>query len=248
MPGDQVSVNTKLVEETAYTEKVTEQDFERYISAYALRYKDFFANRKNGISNDSIVSLQTKLITELTYKLEKFIGREKINRPFFVGFLDVKAPFIKIDFEENQVSLEDALPTSQYYLMRANSYDLEPVLNKQLSWEDFSLTFRMRLNREPDIYQVLMQGFMILEAEDLERFCNKIMEIENRRERIVLDAGGCKFSMDKYCPHQGADLSEGWVEDNRYLVCPRHGWKFDLLDEGNSKSTSSTINAIQLDE
>lgn len=29
------------------------------------------------------------------------------------------------------------------------------------------------------------------------------------------------------CPHQGASLCEGWVEDD-IVICPVHGWEFDM--------------------
>lgn len=32
--------------------------------------------------------------------------------------------------------------------------------------------------------------------------------------------------VEDVCPHQGAMISEGWVDDG-LLVCPRHGWEFD---------------------
>jgi len=40
------------------------------------------------------------------------------------------------------------------------------------------------------------------------------------------------------------DLAEGWVEQERYLVCPRHGWHFDLANHGSCTSNATTINAV----
>jgi len=125
---------------------------------------------------------------------------------------------------------------------------LERVLDGHLTWEDFSLTFRMKLNREPDVYQTIMQGFLILEAEDLEAFCGHILALENNNERITVEAGGCRYSVDKLCPHQGADLSQGWIEEDRYLVCPRHRWRFDLHNDGACTDNDGTVNCIALEE
>lgn len=38
--------------------------------------------------------------------------------------------------------------------------------------------------------------------------------------------GGRLAALNDTCPHQGAPLSEGAVEDGR-LVCSWHGWSFD---------------------
>ena len=38
---------------------------------------------------------------------------------------------------------------------------------------------------------------------------------------------GSAFAVPDHCPHAGARLSQGYVEAG-YLVCPEHGWRFDL--------------------
>lgn len=37
------------------------------------------------------------------------------------------------------------------------------------------------------------------------------------------------FALDNLCPHKGARLSLGSIEDG-FVVCPMHGWKFALSD------------------
>ena len=37
---------------------------------------------------------------------------------------------------------------------------------------------------------------------------------------------GALSALDNECPHHGAPLSEGTIEDGR-VVCPWHGWSFD---------------------
>jgi UDP-MurNAc hydroxylase len=49
--------------------------------------------------------------------------------------------------------------------------------------------------------------------------------------------------VNRFCPHQGADLTGAWVEDGRYLVCPRHRWHFDLSDEGKCMTNCTSIHA-----
>lgn len=40
---------------------------------------------------------------------------------------------------------------------------------------------------------------------------------------------GEHFAIDDFCPHQGASLSEGYVE-NHCVACPLHQWRFDIRD------------------
>jgi nitrite reductase (NADH) small subunit/3-phenylpropionate/trans-cinnamate dioxygenase ferredoxin subunit len=37
------------------------------------------------------------------------------------------------------------------------------------------------------------------------------------------------YALDNRCPHAGANLSGGWIEDD-CVVCPRHCWPFRLAD------------------
>ncbi len=52
---------------------------------------------------------------------------------------------------------------------------------------------------------------------------------------LVIRHQGRIFAVDAMCPHQYAPLIGGDVEDH-VLVCPLHGWRFDVrtgLDPGN---------------
>lgn len=55
------------------------------------------------------------------------------------------------------------------------------------------------------------------------------------RTLCVVRMNGAVSAMDNVCPHRGAPLSEGTIEEGR-LVCPWHAWSFDLrtgqADEG----------------
>lgn len=42
----------------------------------------------------------------------------------------------------------------------------------------------------------------------------------------VARIGGALHALDNVCPHRGAPLAEGVVEDGR-VICPWHGWSFD---------------------
>ena len=54
----------------------------------------------------------------------------------------------------------------------------------------------------------------------------------------VFHDGGRYFAINDFCPHMGASLSEGHVEDGT-VMCPWHAWRFRLSDGtwmDNSKS------------
>jgi nitrite reductase (NADH) small subunit len=49
------------------------------------------------------------------------------------------------------------------------------------------------------------------------------------RAIAVFRRGGRIFALGDSCPHMGASLSEGYL-DRTSVVCPWHGWAFDLID------------------
>lgn len=45
----------------------------------------------------------------------------------------------------------------------------------------------------------------------------------------VFNENGQYFAINDFCPHMGASLSEGHVEDGA-VMCPWHAWRFRLND------------------
>jgi nitrite reductase (NADH) small subunit len=37
------------------------------------------------------------------------------------------------------------------------------------------------------------------------------------------------YAIDNECPHYGAPLCDGWVDDH-VVTCPWHAWQFDVTD------------------
>lgn len=45
---------------------------------------------------------------------------------------------------------------------------------------------------------------------------------------LVAWAEGEVFAIEDACNHAGASLAEGWLEEKKCIVCPMHGYVFDL--------------------
>jgi nitrite reductase/ring-hydroxylating ferredoxin subunit len=45
----------------------------------------------------------------------------------------------------------------------------------------------------------------------------------------LFNEGGRYFAIDDVCPHMGASLAEGYVEDG-VVACPWHAWRFRICD------------------
>ena len=55
-----------------------------------------------------------------------------------------------------------------------------------------------------------------------------IVEV-NRKDVAVFKTNGQFFAIDDLCPHMGASLSGGFIEDG-VVTCPWHYWRFRLSD------------------
>lgn len=49
------------------------------------------------------------------------------------------------------------------------------------------------------------------------------------RTVAVFYVDGSYWAIDDFCPHMGASLAEGYVEDGA-VACPWHAWRFSIHD------------------
>src|SRR5208282_5322824 len=99
----------------------------------------------------------------------------RIQVPMYFGFTDSSHKLLRINFPEKTVECVEEIAERNYYSLKAPSWQIARVLEHAITWEEFALTFRMRLNRKPDIYQTLIQGFLLMEPEDMNWFCGRIL-------------------------------------------------------------------------
>jgi len=246
MPGDVVSAARGTIDSCG-EERVAEESFEPYIRAYAERYRDYFADRQPHHSAYQLDSLWQQLRGALQRKLSAFVLHERVRVPLYFGFSDSAGRLLRLDFPAGTVDFASAISEADFCSILIPSWQIARVLDGSLSWEELALTFRVRLNRKPDVYQTLIQGFLLMEPEDMNWFCARVVEIEARKNRVIVEAGGTKYSIDRFCPHQGGDLSQGWLHEGRFWTCPRHRWQFDLERDGRCTTSSGSIHAVCLE-
>jgi UDP-MurNAc hydroxylase len=247
MPGDVLDVADGAVHALG-ADRVDEAGFRAYIEGYTAQYAGFFRARQELCRAGDPAGLLRRLAVDLRGKLDALELNDRVTTNLYFGFTDVPGLMLRVNFPERDIATCRSVDETAYYRIRAPSWEVARVLEGRISWEDFAHTFRLRLSREPDVYQTIVSAFLRLDPPDLNRFCAKILNIEKRQERIVKEANGSRYVIDRYCPHQGGDLLYAWVEDDRYLTCPRHGWRFDLENDGICPDNVGKINAVCLEE
>jgi UDP-MurNAc hydroxylase len=248
MPGDVLDVETGTIA-YATKDRVSEETLEPYIRAYAASYEGFFLERQRLYQDrDGGVAVLGRLQRALEEKLNVLTLHDRVQTPLYFRLDDVPERMLRVDFPAKRVAFTSEIEDEEQYSITAPSWEVARVLDEKITWDDFSLTFRMRLNREPDLHQTVLQGFLRLEPEDMNWFCSKLLNIESNQERVVVEAGGRRYAIDRYCPHQGGDLTEGWIEEGRFLTCARHQWQFDLERDGQALKNEGSIHAVCLDD
>jgi len=246
MPGDVLSAKTGGFL-TRSRNQVSEAGFTSYLQAYAAARQGLFAQLQASAEATSGSQVIERLGDELKGKLAGFMLHKRIDLPLYFALSDFAGTMLRIDFCNKNIDRVSQISDGRCYSISAPAWQIKRVLEGHLTWEDFALTFRMRLKREPDLYQTLIQAFLIMEAEDLPWFCRRMLDMESNQSRLVVEAGGRRYAVDRFCPHEGVDLKEGWVDDAGYLVCARHGWRFDLANGGRCTTNGTSVHAL-LDE
>ena len=204
-----------------------------------------FASR-NVTDQAELGRIFSRLRAEMEEKLSHLELRDRVRVPLYVSLRELPNRMLRIDFPAGRVEEVAALADERRYTFELRASDALRVLDRAMTWEELFLSLRVRLSRVPDEYDPVLHGFLALEAKDLGSLCDSIREVEANRERAIVDTGRALYSVQRYCPHQGADVTEGWIEGGTVLVCPRHRWHFDLEKQGRCTLNDSSLCAERL--
>jgi UDP-MurNAc hydroxylase len=246
MPGDVLDALSSRI--TAWSEERFEEEKAlTYIAEYADSYRRYFEERVTSHERVDAQETLEALRMELDRKLEQLSLADRVTLPLYFRLDGASKRMLRVDFGRRTVDYAFVNSDSKYYEITAPVWQIAKILARELTWEEFSLTFRARLKRDPDVYDPVLHAFLIMEIADIGRYCDHLLQIEAQEQRIVVEADGKKFSVRRYCPHQGGDLSCGWIDHGRFLTCPRHRWQFDLLQGGLCTTNRTDIGAVCLE-
>jgi len=139
-------------------------------------------------------------------------------------------------FEPSKKNIYSLKAEKKYFaLMSSNHY----------RWQDIYLSLRAQPYRKPDNFDNYINLFLFSDPENIrEGFISSLM-ISDERIIKVSPNGEC-YEMNRYCPHQGADLSDVEINEKNEIICPRHSWRFSLDEMGKSLNSSHTICAKKI--
>ena len=203
-----------------------------YLKKYQSLHIDKF--KMNTITNNT--ELIKTFCKYLTKKLNLFEFTEEIDiNLYFNIFKGETRTTIEINFKKKQINIVDKIPF-KYFLVEIKEEYLDEYLKSNMNFHDFLLSFRQFMSRNPDQYDYLIDSFMCLEEFNLKSFNKKFNLLkEQEREKLEVEFKDKIYCIDRFCPHEGADLKYSLINEDGLLICPRHCWEFDLNNKGECR-------------
>jgi L-ascorbate metabolism protein UlaG (beta-lactamase superfamily)/nitrite reductase/ring-hydroxylating ferredoxin subunit len=231
MPGDRLDVATGSVDLDATWADFSYADTSQYLEDYAQRrqaevqavYREF-PDPPNG---SGLAQRFMNHFIELGSLSDYFLHRIGMTVRFVVSGADGGTWDVDLGPHTCVVHLEPGDVEPQYRISVEARW-LDAVLTGRRSWEDLFLSLRIGAWREPDRYNDYLVGLLkhadagALEA--VERFEGE----RDPDDTIVMSEGGREWTVSRYCPHAGEDLTHGAVIRDGVLRCLGHNFDFDL--------------------
>lgn len=217
--------------------------------------KDELQQYKHSITNvwdeDIDNNFNRSVLEELILERFKRINKIEIKDPTILIF-NFSNHFNDKDFSnKNKIFIDLANKRIMNEFDYRNNY-YEIVAEKKYfnlmcfeKWQNVALSLREKIVRRPDKFSNILNIFLFSDLEDLRENIINTQSISKERIKILNDDGET-YEINRFCPHQGADLCNATITKQNLLICPRHGWEFDLNANGINKSSGETVNSKKL--
>ena len=208
---------------------------------------------RNGIKNywDNIPNkLDRKLLEDQILKRFSEIKDIKINNcPILIfnygnTFNNDKTTKNKIFIDLNEKKLLDNFDYSSNFeeIVSTEKYFYLMCIER---WQNVYLSLRANVFRKPDIVSNSLNIFLFSDISNIRNNFLSTNEI-NSEKVIVENKSKQRYIVNRYCPHQKADLCNAEIDEDNNLICPVHAWKFNLNNGGKDNRSNLTINSKKI--
>jgi UDP-MurNAc hydroxylase len=144
-----------------------------------------------------------------------------------------------IDLEAKRIINEFSVDFDKKYILSADKKYFS-LMCSNYRWQDIYLSLRARPCREPDEFNNYINLFLFSDVDNIRDGFMSTLGIPDERV-LVKGWDGAVYEINRFCPHQGADLSAAEVNEKQELLCPRHGWRFSLDKSGDVEHGAYSI-------
>jgi len=210
---------------------------------------EHYRHRRKNIWVDLNIEFSSdKLKAAVNQRLQLLEGFEFASQPL-IRFIWGKRISDQLVIDLNHKSIittasDEKIRSYGEYIIEAEPKYFALMHDKNHRWQDISLSFRQQLSRRPDKFSNILNIFLFSDPSNLVDALGSTLD--QKQERIELVHLNEMYSIDRYCPHQGADLLRVSPDKDCMIVCPRHQWKFDLQKGGKDEKHGESINAERI--
>jgi len=200
--------------------------------------KKFFQGRPNlQVESKEIISFLNKKLR----KIKNYIGSCDFQGPLIMTLNNIN---YLIDFDHVKIIITQEFFFPQAYMrIIASDWWFKLMVNNE-SGQNLCLTMHPRIIRN-NKYCVFQNLFLFSNLDDIKIVFEQTLNFNEQRCIVKLN-NGCKFEINQFCPHQGADLKNVKII-NGILTCPRHNISFDLNQKGKAlNGINLTLNAKKI--
>ena len=195
----------------------------------------------NPWENISHVFNKQSLLNEINLRLSKISEFSFGDTPLIIfQWGELTEDKIVIDIKKNMVVEEYSKEIPSIVVAASEKYF--SLMHSGYRWQDIYLSLRAKVIRRPDVFNNIANIFIFSDIANIQDSMKSTLNISNERIEVEVEPG-VTVSFARFCPHQGADLCDAKIDKNYKLKCPRHGWEFDLKNNGVNKESQETIKA-----
>ncbi|WP_340260993.1 Rieske (2Fe-2S) protein [Roseobacter sp. HKCCA0882] len=187
---------------------------------------------------------ENRLIGEVNKRLEK-VSDLKFE----------KCPIILFDWGNNgleinlnngttkTIDLTKYLLPEEYMKISASEAYFHLMSDAQYRWQDVYLSLRASVQRSPDVFNTFVNIFISSDVTNIRSAFKTTIDVNEERIVVVDPHSGNNFEIQRFCPHNGADLKDASIDESGNLICPRHSWLFDLNRGGQCDRADVSLKA-----
>ena len=135
---------------------------------------------------------------------------------------------------------------SNFMRLQASPAYFSLMANPKYRWQDIFLTLRVNVKRMPDIFNTFINIFLFSDVSNIRSGFVTTLSINDERIVVVNPYNGKNYEVNRFCPHNGADLKNARIDNDGNIVCPRHSWQFNLNNKGRCINANATIDAKEI--
>lgn len=154
---------------------------------------------------------------------------------------------LAVDLNSATVRPVSDLPEDNYMLVTAERKYFALMSDKANRWQDIYISLRASVTRKPDLFSTFVNIFLFSDVSNIRKAFQTTLNISEERILKIDPNTGKSYEINRYCPHNGADLIDADIDGNGNLVCPRHAWLFKLANLGKCAETGASIKAAELE-